>query len=68
MGPFNSCDRYCFGANFVRSDVNFVRSDDETLLQQMESMFRSNLNEAMISSKVAMSVEDQRALSQMEIP
>jgi len=61
MGPFNSCDRDCFGANFVRSD-------DETLLQQMESMFRSNLNEAMISSKVAMSVEDQRALSQMEIP
>jgi len=30
----------------------------------MESMFRSDFNEPMISSKVAMSVEDQRALSQ----
>ena len=32
----------------------------------MESMFRSDFNEPMISSKAAISVEDQRALSQME--
>ena len=59
MGPLSSCDRDSFG-------VNFVRYDDETLHQQMESMFRSDFNEPMISSKVAMSVEDQRALLQME--
>ena len=59
MGPLNSCDRCCFS-------VNFVRHDDETLHQQMESLFRSDFNESMISSKVAMSVEDQRALLQME--
>ena len=59
MGPLNSCDRYCFS-------VNFVRHDDETLHQQMESLFRSDFNESLISSKVAMSVEDQRALLQME--
>ena len=61
MGPLSSCDRDCFS-------VNFVRSDDEMLHQQMESMFRSDFNEPMISSKVAMSVEDQRALSQRKIP
>ena len=59
MGPLNSCDRDCFSANFVRHD-------DKTLHRQMESMFRSDFNEPMISSKAAMSVEDQRALSQME--
>ena len=59
MGPLNSCDRDCFS-------VNFVRYDDEMLHQHMESMFRSDFNEPMISSKVEMSVEDQRALSQME--
>ncbi|PFX11376.1 hypothetical protein AWC38_SpisGene24930, partial [Stylophora pistillata] len=59
MGPLSSCDRDCFS-------VNVVRHDDETLHQQMESMFRSGFNESMISSKVAMSVEDKRALSQME--
>lgn len=32
----------------------------------MESMFRSDFNEPMIFSKVAISGEDQRALSQME--
>lgn len=32
----------------------------------MESMLRNDFNEPMITSKVAMSVEDQRALSQME--
>ena len=46
--------------------LNFVRNDDETLHRQMKSMFRSDFNEPMISSKAAMSVEDQRALSQME--
>ena len=59
MGPLNSCDRDCFS-------VNFVHHDDKTLHQQMESMFRSDFNEPMMSSKVAMSVEDRRALSQME--
>ena len=59
MGPLNSFDRDCFS-------VNFVRYDDEMLHRQMESMFRSDFNEPMITSKVAMSVEDQRALTQME--
>jgi len=59
MGPLNSCDRDCFS-------VNFVRYDDKTLHQQMESIFRSDFDKPMLSSKVAMSVEDQRALAQME--
>jgi len=32
----------------------------------MESIFRSDFEKPMLSSKVAMSVEDQRALAQME--
>lgn len=59
MGPLNSSERDCFS-------VNFVRYDDEMLHRQMESMFRNDFNEPMITSKVAMSVEDRRALSQME--
>ena len=59
MGPLSLCDRDCFS-------VNFVCHDDETLHQQMEHMVRSDFNESMTSSKFAMSVEDQRALSQME--
>ena len=59
MGPLSSCERDSFSANFVRYD-------HQTLHQQMESMFRSDFNKPMISSKVAMSVEDQRAQSQME--
>ena len=46
--------------------MNFVSHDEETLHRQMKSMFRSDFNEPMMSSKVAMSVEDRRALSQME--
>ncbi|KAL9976464.1 hypothetical protein ACROYT_G013771 [Oculina patagonica] len=59
MGPLNSSEINCFS-------VNFVRYDDEMLHRQMESMFRNDFNEPMITSKVAMSVEDRRALSQME--
>ena len=59
MGPFDLCVRDCF-------NVNFVRFDDETLHQQIENIFRSDFNEPMISSKVAMSVEDQRVLLQKE--
>jgi len=59
MGPLNSCERDCIS-------VNFVHHDDKTLHQQMESMFRSDFNEPMISSKAAMSDEDQKALLQME--
>ncbi len=59
MGPLNSSERDCFS-------VNFVRYDDEVLHRQMESMFRSDFNQPMITSKVAMSVEDRRALSQIE--
>ena len=55
MGTLSSCDRDSFWENFVHFH-------DETLHQQMESMFRSDFNEPMISSKFAMSVEDQRAL------
>lgn len=57
MGPLNSCVRDCVGVNLFAMRY-----------QQMESMFRSDLNEPMISSKVAISVEDQRALLHIEIP
>ena len=59
MGPLNSCERSC-------SSVNFVRYDDEMLHQQMERMFRNDFNEPMVDSTIAMSVEDRRALTQME--
>lgn len=59
MGPLGACDSDCFSANFVRHD-------DEMLHRQMERMFRSDFNEPMVSSKVAMSIEDQIALTQME--
>ena len=59
MRPLNLCDRDCFS-------VNFVHYDDKMLHQQMESKFRRDFNKPMISSKVAMSAEDQRALLQME--
>ena len=39
---------------------------NETLHWQMETMFKSDFNEPMMSTKVAMSVEDRRALTQME--
>ena len=54
MGPLSSCERDSFSANFVRYDD--------------EAFHQSDFNKPMISSKVAMSVEDQRALLQMEIP
>ena len=59
MGPLSKCGRDCFS-------VNFVHHHEKTLHQQMESMFRSDFNKSIISSEVAMSVEDQRALSQMK--
>ena len=59
MGPLNSGERSC-------SSVNFVRYDDEMLHQQMERMFRNDFNEPMVDSTIAMSVEDRRALTQME--
>ena len=59
MGPLNSCANNCFS-------VNFVRYDDAVLHQQMERMFRNDFNEPMVASKTAMSVEDRRALAQME--
>lgn len=59
MGPLNSGERSC-------SSVNFVRYDDEMLHQQMERMFRNDFNEPMVDSTIAMSVEDCRALTQME--
>ena len=59
MGPSNLCERNSFS-------VNFVRCDNETLHRQMETMFKSDFNEPMMSTKVAMSVEDRRALTQME--
>ena len=59
MGPLNSCANNCFS-------VNFVRHDDAVLHQQMERMFRNDFNEPMVASKTAMSVEDRRALAQME--
>ena len=52
MGPLSSCERDSFSANFVRYDD--------------EAFHQSDFNKPMISSKVAMSVEVQRALSQME--
>lgn len=59
MGPLNSGERSC-------SSVNFVCYDDEMLHQQMERMFRNDFNEPMVDSTIAMSVEDRRALTQME--
>lgn len=59
MGPLNSDERSC-------SSVNFFCYDDEMLHQQMERMFRNDFNEPMVDSTIAMSVEDRRALTQME--
>ena len=59
MGPLNSCANNCFS-------VNFARHDDAVLHQQMERMFRNDFNEPLVASKTAMSVEDRRALAQME--
>ena len=42
------------------------RHDDAVLHQQMERMFRNDFNEPLVASKTAMSVEDRRALAQME--
>lgn len=57
MGPFNWCNRDCFSANFDRYD-------EERLHQHIERV--PELLEPMMSSRVEMSVEYQRALSQME--
>ena len=46
--------------------MNFVRHDDAMLHQQMERMFRNDFIEPIVASKTAMSVEDRRALAQME--
>ena len=54
IGQLHSCIRDCYS-------VNFVCFDDETLHQQMESMFKSDFHKPMISSKVAISAEDRRA-------
>ncbi|RMX57947.1 hypothetical protein pdam_00022166 [Pocillopora damicornis] len=54
IGQLHSCIRDCYS-------VNFVYFDDETLHQQMESMFKSDFHKPMISSKVAISAEDRRA-------
>ena len=59
MGPVNSCANDSFS-------VNFIRYDNEMLHRQMERMFRAEFNEPFTSAKIAMSVEDRRALSQME--
>ena len=59
MGPLNSCKRSSSG-------LNFVHYDDEMLHQQMEWMFRNDLEEPMVDSTIVMSVEDHRALTQME--
>ena len=59
MGPLNSYANNCFS-------VNFVRYDDQVLHQQMERMFKNDFNEPMVASRTAMSVEDRRALAQME--
>lgn len=57
MGPLNWCNRHCFSANFDRYD-------EERLHQHIERV--PELLEPMMSSRVEMSVEYQRALSQME--
>ena len=59
MGPVNSCTNDSFS-------VNFIRYDKEMLHRQMERMFRADFNEPFNSAKIAMSVEDRRALIQME--
>lgn len=58
MKTLNPYCRDCSSVNFVR----YVK----TPLQQMENMFKTDFNEPMIFSKVEMSVQHQKALSQME--
>ena len=66
MGPV---ERLGGDSNF---NVNFVhlesgRGDhDEALLQQLKKFWRTDFVDALCSSKVAMSVEDQKALKTME--
>lgn len=51
-------------------NVNFLRlerqGDDETLLQQEEKFWKTDFVDSISSSKVSMSVEDERALRMME--
>ena len=54
-----------FNVNFVRLESG--RGDrDEALLQQVEKFWKTDFVDALCSSKVAMSVEDQKALKTME--
>ena len=54
-----------FNVNFVRLESD--RSDcDEALLQQLEKCWRTDFFDALCSSKVAMSVKDQKALETIE--
>lgn len=50
--------------------MNFLRlerqGDDETLLQQEEKFWKTDFVDSISSSKVSMSVEDERALRMME--
>ena len=66
MGPV---ERFGGGSNF---NVRFVRLEsgrgdrDEALLQQVEKFWRTDFVAALCSSKLAMSLEDQKALRTME--
>ena len=54
-----------FNVNFVRLESG--RGDrDEALLQQVEKFWKTDFVDAICSSKVAMSIEDQKALRTME--
>jgi len=59
MGPIGTKDGN-------EASVHFLRRDDTLLHQQVERMFKGDFNEPMIDSKTTMSLEDRRALHQME--
>ena len=67
MGP---AERFGGDSNF---NVNFVRLEsgrgdhDEALMQQVEKFWRTDFVDALCSSKVAMSVEDRKALKRWKI-
>ncbi|XP_078344112.1 uncharacterized protein LOC144629777 [Oculina patagonica] len=65
VGPIEKIeDEHSFNVNFVR--LAEQRDEDEILLQQVENFWKTEFTDTIASSKVAMSVEDERALRIME--
>ncbi|KAL9982123.1 hypothetical protein ACROYT_G010928 [Oculina patagonica] len=65
VGPIEKIeDEHSFNVNFVR--LAEQRDEDEILLQQVENFWKTEFTNTIASTKVAMSVEDERALRIME--